>query len=146
MNLPYATDLVPLAIGIGAVVLLIGAILFVVVAVKGEMGAAEGLVITLAVLFVAGFASSAPFVVSHSSSIEARKAWMDETYGIQFSAAQYAELEFPSVSEPTEERKVYGLTTGNRDNQLVTVQLVWQDDQFVLIGDDGKQLDALATR
>lgn len=145
MNLPYATDLIPLSIGIAAVCLVVGTVIIIQHVRKDGF---TDLVPfgTVVFLFIAALLAGLPMLFSHFSRVEARQAWMDETYGVQFSEAQYSELEFPVWSEPTEDRKVYGLTTGNRDNQLVTVQLVWQDDQFILVGDDGKQLDALTER
>ena len=145
MNLPYATDSIPLGICIGAVVLIAGAIITARLIRRHGFDGSQVIVIIgtvgLSVLAVAG-----TVVAGTPSLTDARERWMEDTYGVQFSAAQYAELEFPTFAAPDREREVYGLTTGNRDNQLVTVQLVWEDSQFILIGDDGKQLDALATR
>lgn len=145
MNLHYALDLLPLAIGIGVGILIVGAV-FIIVMGRRDGYSSFSVIAGFMFAIIAMMAAVVTVGLGEVARTEAHEQWMEDTYGIQFSAAQYAELEFPTFAAPDHEREVYGLTTGNRDNQLVTVQLVWQDDQFVLIGDDGEQLDALATR
>lgn len=94
----------------------------------------------LAIWLIVGLLMAFP---SQGSVNEQRQEWMYETYGIQFSDAQYRELEFPVYKKPSADREVYGLTTGNRDDQLITVQLIWEDGTYHLIGADGEQLEPL---
>ena len=139
MDLTYASEY--LLLTVLAVILVIGVALVLfarsyreldLVLILGTVLCGIGLAVTVATMSVA-----------EEQLDNERRAWIYETYGIQFSGSQYDELDFPTFEEPSADREVYGLTTGNRDNRLITVQLVWEDREFILVGIDGEQLEPL---
>lgn len=92
------------------------------------------------------FAMFALLISNNILSVGARHnqmEWAKETYGLELSSDQIADLEFPS-SPPAEDRG-FGIAAVGVGKEIVNVRLFWEDDALVLLGTDGQPLRPLGT-
>lgn len=82
---------------------------------------------------------------SQLAAVSAQKAWV-QSYGISLNEDELVDLEFPSQM-PTENAE-YGVTklssAANSAESVITVNLSWDNGEFVLYGSDGKDLKKLS--
>lgn len=99
-----------------------------------------GVVSLLTAMAVAIATGSATAMVLSVPLQEERQTWAENAYGIQLSSTQYKELDFPLYEPPNTNWEAYGATTVTRNEQVIDIQLVWQDGQYVLLDVHGHPL------
>lgn len=92
--------------------------------------------------FVAIALIVASVVVGFGNTQENRAQWLQDEYGIIADSGQVKDLRFPQ-QRPEADEASFGITQVGIGKRIVSVQLYWENDKFVLLGTDGEPLSPL---